>query len=122
MKKMLVLLIVILLTASVVGCGENPNELNEDVYDIGCKVVDICEEYLDTDIDAKEAADRIGRLDEQLEGLDVDLKANEDLLCEKISLLAILLDNKAIFGDRSSTTDTEIKKELDEIKESLGIE
>lgn len=119
---MVVLLVIFLLTVSVVGCGENPNELNEDVYDIGCKVVDICEEYLDTDIDVKEAADRIGRLDEQLEGLDIELRTDEKLLCEKISLLAIKLDNKSIFGDKASITDTEIKKELDGIKESLGIE
>lgn len=80
MKKVLSFLLVLGLCLGLTGCGgsSKPDDMTNESYDTGVKVLEVADKYLDDKIDKDEAADSIRSVMDGFEGDGVgDVKVRE---------------------------------------------
>ena len=111
------------LCLALVGCGcSNPNNIDEKLYDKAEKAVEVTEKYLDADLTAEQAQDKITRLDSQIESFRKSKNEHEKKVANYIlDLYWELIDIEDLEAKNISTSekDQEIQKTLDKLKEEL---
>lgn len=98
MKKGLKVLVLLCLLVGISGCIK-PFGMNKTVYEVGCKSAEVVESYLDADITADEAIEKLeslqGRLDESYED-DGDDLVRLKVIGLSIALSVIEIDDTKI--------------------------
>ena len=72
-KRLITLLIVTLLAASITACENKiPDGMSQETYDVGVTALEIMDKYNSADIDADEADSRLDTLYSKLNSLDLN--------------------------------------------------
>ncbi|WP_455683628.1 hypothetical protein [Thomasclavelia sp.] len=80
MKKLLSVLLVFGLCLGLTGCGgsSKPDDMTDESYDTGIKILEITDKYLDGEIDKDEAANSIRSMMDDFSGDGIgDVKVEE---------------------------------------------
>lgn len=79
MKKVFSVLLCCFMIFGLMGCGSSkPDDMTDESYNTGVKVLDIADKYLDDKIDKEEAANSIRALMDEFSGDGIgDVKAKE---------------------------------------------
>lgn len=72
-KRLITLLIITLLAASITACGNKiPDGMSQETYDVGVTALEIMDKYNSADIDADEADSRLDTLYSKLNSLNLN--------------------------------------------------
>ena len=70
MRKAAAVLLIALILVGLNGCSNGhgkPKEVSDNTYNTTIKIIEVIDEYLDFEIDAKEALERFKRLENRLD-------------------------------------------------------
>lgn len=116
MKKIFGIFVMLCLCIGMTGCGSSkPKDMSSDNYDIGVKILNATDQYLDGDLTADEAKSKIDTLRDRIDDStedhgDVMLRINAE------SLSTTLVKAKSGIGADSKT----VENKRDEIAELLN--
>lgn len=114
--KLIKTVIALCLVITLAGCGK-PSNVSEDTYNLGLKAVNVTEQFLEADLTADEAKDKLDEINNRIiydqEGYEQDvlIAACIDLIGGKLFLSG---------GDTSGDDIKGIKENLESLKEYLG--
>lgn len=125
-KKILSTISTILVMILLSSCGNKiPDELSEETYNYGIKVVDATEKYLDADATIRETSDRVDTLYSLMNTLE-NQKTYDSILCTQTSTLStclyLALIHEDVHGSVPEDDIKDIREKLDSIKETLEME
>lgn len=118
-----VLLAVSMLGSILAGCGDGkPAGMTDNVYEYGCKALDIVNQYLDTDIEADAAHDKLKQIEATIDPQsdDVAMKATEGSIKIEVQYLAFLMVQAQNEMRNLESTIDEIKEWRDKLSSNLG--
>lgn len=98
--------------------NQKPDDISDEVYDVGCASVKVIDRYLDREISGDDASERLEELHDEIK--HIDDKPGDGLVSIKISFLKSLLWQAD--SDILSTSRSDVLKERNELAEYLNIE
>ena len=114
----------IIMIVFCIGCGSGkPSDISKDMYDIGTNTVKVTENYLSTDITAKEASEKLKVLEKQAEeSCDTNYSKDNSIKTE-VSCISTFVNNNYLReqSSDSSISYSSIKETLTSLKDNLNI-
>lgn len=128
MKKKVVSLFVLgMATLILVSCGNTggkPEDMNEEIYNYGVSAVETTEEYLNADITADEADNKMDNLEQSANSIETDEMIDKSVQ-SSINLLAAqfrTISYNSIDDNISDSDLNDLRDARDDLKETLNME
>lgn len=128
MKKKVVSLFVLgMATLILVSCGNTggkPEDMNEEIYNYGVSAVETTEEYLNADITADEADNKMDILEQSANSIETDEMIDKSVQAS-INLLAAqfrTISYNSIDDNISDSDLNDLRDARDDLKETLNME
>lgn len=123
MKKLIVTVLISVFAISLMACSsepKRPEDISEDLYDIGVKAVKITDKYLEADLTLDEAYDEISNLSDQASNSRNDEYSSDLAVSIEIDSIEYdLFSMEYPYGDKK--TESDVKSDRNKLADTLGI-
>lgn len=115
MKKFLSICLVLGMCMGLVGCSDKPSDLSDENYELGIKILETADKYLDGDLSADDAESKIDILKDRIDSEDTQ-KANLLQINSQLLSFEVLKSKNKV----TEETLTSVKEVRDDIADILG--
>ena len=120
MKKLITVFFIAFLVVFLCSCGGKPENTSDAMYQIGINALGLADKYINGEITADEAYERIEEFnkqaDTQAEKNNLEEYKNDESISHRISMLS----SEILFSKSGTAAMSDVMEERDKLAETLG--
>lgn len=112
----------LMLCGVLTGCSGKPSGMTDNVYDYGCKALDVVDQYLDTELTAEEAQSKLEQIGAMIDPQSDDtvMKNTEEMIKSETEFLVFLMIGAQNKMENLESTISDIREWRDKLAKDLG--